>query len=117
MMVWVSTAGICRLRLYGISKWNRSVELRSLACRSVNLSLHLFVCIVSFASPALRFEFGVECADSQILFQRYTIAAFLWEGIVWRRYLQIVRMLLAEHIFEEGINVHSSHPSLQFVST
>jgi hypothetical protein len=95
-----------------IAKWNGSIELRSLACGRVDFSLQFLICIISFTSSSFRLELRVKCSDGQVLFQWYTIAAFFWERVMRWGYLQVVGMLLAEHVLEESINVHSAHPSL-----
>jgi hypothetical protein len=105
-----------RLRLQDIPKRYRCVQLWALASRCAFVEVNVILSVIGFPTSTLRLEFGVESPDSQVFLQRHTIASFTGEGIVGRRYLQEVGVLLAQQILEEGINVHGAHPSLLIVS-
>jgi hypothetical protein len=60
-----------------------------------------------------RFEGWIKRSDGCIFLNRNAIPAIGWEWVAWVRDVKEVGMLFAEKIFEEGIDMHSPHPSFQ----
>jgi hypothetical protein len=60
-----------------------------------------------------RFEGWIEGSDGCVFFNRNAISAVGGKRIAWVRDVKEVWMLFAEKIFEEGIDMHSPHPSFQ----